>query len=176
MHRILYALLLTFVCALSCDAQELRIVLMDAHHRKPVPHECLNVSLDSGQFMFVRTDDKGVATLLFDRNPSQPRPAQSLDSCNKTPTMLHLPADKLPDTVAILPNWYVACQNARPVAAVGNKQSFDITDRLLHFSIAEILSRGVSTPNTCTKFTAQAKPGELIFIARNKTFLEGMRT
>lgn len=59
-------------------------------------------------------------------------------------------------------NLYVNCDSVR-----------DKPEPVVHwYSISEILATGVAAPNDCSKHTAVAKPGELVFFVRQRNWRE----
>ena len=68
---------------------------------------------------------------------------------------------------------YIACQEYAKTAP-GDLPVNPVT-KMPFYSIGRILDLGVSAGNTCGKFREKAKPGELIFFVKPRSFLEKMR-
>ena len=85
------------------------------------------------------------------------------------------PLPKDVETIFVSGDRYVACQEYGKFVP-GEPVTRDLTTRLMpSYPIKKILDSGVSAANTCGKFRAEARPGELIFYVRPRSFSERMR-
>jgi hypothetical protein len=78
------------------------------------------------------------------------------------------------DAVAIVPAEYLGCQEYAKFTPNPAKPKFETMVPPV-YSIKKIFESGVSASNTCGKFRAEPKPGELIFYVRPRSFLEKWR-
>ena len=172
------ALMIVFVVlSAMVHAQQIRIVVLDARNGKPVPFECLNVSLGvwHGADILARTDQSGVATITMDAthisaNPVTGRPCQGI---SETKTIAN--AEQL-TTLSVVPDWYVSCQYSKKQVKDPVWLAESPAQRIPSFFIKEVLSKGAVAANSCSKLSPSPKPGELVLIVRNRTFWEGMKS
>ena len=157
----------------SLYGQEIHIRVLNARNGKSITNECLNVWFghDSrGASLLAPTNNEGVVVLHFADNTVTAGSVPGA-ACEKGLAINAMPVPNGPDAIVVTGGYYVACQKYEEV------RSGDRLERLIppFYPIREILESGVSAANTCGKFQAQAKPGELIFFVRPPTFLERMR-
>lgn len=156
----------------SLHAQEIRIRVLNAHNGKPVPDECVNVFVHGIVALPIPTDKQGVAVLRAEGEHANPVTMGRGKACNglatPNPTVGHA------DSIRISGDYYVACQE---YGKAGASQSvpFDPEERMPSYSIKRILESGIAASNTCGKFRAEPKPGELILFVRPMTWLEKWR-
>lgn len=170
-----------FICAVMSmfggllHAQDLRVKIVNGRNGKPVTNECINVWVGPvhGASLLAPTNEQGIAVLhLSDKQVTAnavPHPA-----CARllavTPKALAYDAD----TIVVAGDFYVNCEEYAKIAP-GERVTPDLYRKMIpSYSIKKILESGVTAPNTCGKFRAEAKPGELIFFVRPRTFLERM--
>lgn len=173
LSRLFFSAVLLSLCAPLLYAQDIQIRVLNAQNGKPIGHECVNVSLGSwhGADLLVPTDKNGIVVLHLRGNEVMVDAAcQGWPKQARTANLA---------TIALIGDSYVACQEygkfapeERPapeaVAPVGK-------EIVPTYSIKAILRTGVVASNTCGKFRAKAKPGELIFFERPRSFWERLR-
>jgi|SRR5208283_1520991 len=155
-------------------AQEIQIRVLNGRNGKPVTNECLNVWLGPlhGTGLIAPTNKDGIVVLHLE-NDQMTADAQSPHACNG---MASLGPKVLPqgtDAITILPDEYMACQEYAKVPNPAKPKFVAEVPPL--YSIKKILESGVAASNTCGKFRAQAKPGELIFFVRPRSFWERLK-
>jgi hypothetical protein len=156
----------------SLYGQEIQIRVLNGRNGKPISNECLNVSFGSwhGADLIAPVSDQGVIVLHLKGNrvsaDAVPHPA-----CVKTAFVGPKLVRDNPDAIALSGDYYVDCQESAEVRAAGRLEGFTPPS----YPIRKILESGMTAANTCGKFRAEAKPGELIFFVRPRTFLERMR-
>ena len=151
-------------------AQQIRIRALNARNGKPIAHECINVSLGSwhGTDILPATNRDGVAVLDLEGGEVRTEAA-----CAGWPARAHRPAGV--DTLSVIGDYYVACQEYGRISP-GEPATRGLLGQLVpSYPIERILQSGVSAANTCGKFRAQAKPGELILYMRPHSLLEKLR-
>jgi hypothetical protein len=153
--------------------QEIHIRVLNARNGKSITNECLNVWFghDSrGVSLLAPTNNEGAVVLHFADNTVTAGSVPGA-ACEKGLAINAMPVPNGADAIVVTGGYYVACQE------YGEVRSGDRLERLIppSYPIRKILESGVSATNTCGKFRAQAKPGELIFFVRPPTFLERMR-
>lgn len=155
-------------------AQEIRIRVFNGRNGKPVKKECINVSLGPwhGADLLVPTNKDGVAVLQFRGNE-----VRAGATCQGWPKQVHRPESV--DTISVMGDRYSACQEYGKLAPGEHPtpaaSSATIKKLVPTYSIKEILRSGVASANTCGKIRATAKPGELIFFVRPRSFWERFR-
>jgi len=83
------------------------------------------------------------------------------------------------DAIAVMGDSYVACQEYGKISS-GEQTKPDALPGVIKkvvpsYKIKKILESGVSAANTCGKFRAEAKPGELVLFVRPRGFLERLK-
>jgi hypothetical protein len=165
--------------AMPCSSQQIRILVLDAHHGKPVSDECLNVSVGSwhGADLFAPTNKDGIVTLSFSKDSVSAEPVAGSKACGGMALTKSFPATEVLDSIAILPNRNVSCQysseQTKNPAWLHNPRYQSIIPSI---RLQDILTHGVVAENTCSKLNPSPAPGELILVVRKVTFLEGMRS
>ena len=158
------------------DAQDIRIKVLNARNGKPVTNECLNVWVGPlhGPALPVPTNHEGVVVLHLEDSEVTPD-AVSRSACNGNATNRPRSLPRDARTITIAGGNYVACQEYGKIVP-GEPVTPDLVGRLMpSYPIQEILESGVAAGNTCGRFRAQAKPGELIIFVRPTTFWERLR-
>jgi hypothetical protein len=170
-----FLLISVLVCSAgpSLYGQEIHIRVLDARNGKSITNECLNVWFghDShGVSLLAPTNNVGVVVLHFADNTVTAGSVPGA-ACEKGLAINSMPVPDGADAIVVTGGYYVVCQE------YGEVRSGDRLERLIppSYPIRRILESGVSATNTCGKFRAQAKPGELIFFVRPPTFWERMR-
>ena len=165
--RLITAILLPLASAWTACSQQIRILVVEAKHGKPVPGECVNISLGPfhGADLLASTNIDGVVMLSLDKDHASAETVLGR-ACNglasKQPVSFSGPLT----TISVLPDWYVSCQhsNANPA------------QRIPSFAVHDILSQGVVAANSCSKLKLTPHPGELVLVVRKRTFWEGMKS
>lgn len=176
--RVIAMVLLSIGWAASGRSQQMRILVVDANHGKPVSNECLDISLGNwhGADLFAPTNKDGIVTLSFSKDYVSAEPVLS-KACGAMASIKSFPVSQAQESIAILPNYNVSCQYSKEQT----KNPVWLHNPLYQswipsFSVQAVLANGIVAPNTCTKLKPKAVPGELILIVRKITFLEGMRS
>ena len=153
--------------------QDIQIRVLNARNGKSITNGCLNVWLGHdwyGASLLAPTNNVGVMVHHFADNTvtagSVPRAV-----CENKLAISAMPVPNGADAIVVTGGYYVACQEYGEIRSGGRLERFIPP----YYPIRKILESGVSATNTCGKFRAQAKPGELIFFVRPPTFLERMR-
>jgi hypothetical protein len=164
------------VFAQVLHAQEIHIRVLNGRNGKPITNECLNVFLGSwhGGDLVAPTDRDGVVVLHFENNQATAEAASPHD-CNETAVLGPKAVPKGMDAITVSGDLYVACQEHGKIIPGEPATPNLLKEVMPSYPIKKILESGVSTANTCGKFRTVAKPGELIFFARPRTFSERMR-
>jgi hypothetical protein len=151
-------------------AQQIRIRALNARNGKPIAHECINVSLGSwhGTDILPATNRDGVAVLDLEGDEIRTEAA-----CAGRPARVRRPAGV--DTLSVIGDYYVVCQEYGTVIPGEPAARGPLAELAPSYPIERILQSGISAANTCGKFRAQAKPGELILYMRPLSFLEKLR-
>jgi hypothetical protein len=154
--------------------QEIHIRVLNAHNGKPITNECVNVWFGPphGAGLIAPTNKHGVVVLHLARNEVT---ADSVfaSSCDRIAVLGPKPLPKDGDTIAITSDDYVDCQEwAKVIPGATPKENLS---RAPSYPIKNILETGVVASNTCGKFKAEARPGDLIFFVRPASWWEKMR-
>ncbi len=155
-------------------AQEIQIKVLNGRNGKPITKECINVSLGSwhGADLLVPTNKDGIAVLQLKGNEVTAGAA-----CQGWFKQAH--RSEGVDTLSIMGDHYIACQEYGKLAPgeqpTPEASSATIKELVPAYSIKEILQSGIASANNCGKVRATAKPGELIFFVRPRSFWEKMR-
>jgi hypothetical protein len=175
----LFVLVSSLLCTPLCRSQKIRILVLDANHEKPVPNECLNISIGQwhGSDLFAPTNKGGIAAISFSNENVTAGPVVGSKACGAMALSKSFPVSQEQESIAILPNYNVSCQYSKEQT----KNPAWLHNPLYQswipsFALQDILTNGIVAANTCTKFKPTAVPGELILIVRKVTFLEGMRS
>jgi len=156
------------------EAQEIRIRVLNARNGTAVTDECVNISLGSwhGGDLIAPTNKEGLVVLHFEGGQVRADAASS-DTCNGLAVLGPKPVPAGVDTLAITSDKYVDCQEWAKV--VPGEAPKDALNRAPSYSLKKLVESGAAAGNRCGKFRAEAKPGELIFYVRPRSFLEKMR-
>lgn len=175
----LFSIALLFIVGLQnqIPAQKIRILVVEARNGKPVPHECLNVSLGGwhGADLIAATDENGVATLKLDADDMIAESVPGVRCQRDWPTAKSL-GGTAPKAISLVPDWYVSCQYSKQLVKDPRWRNADPSIRIPGFSIDEIVRRGAVATNACSKLVPQNRPGVVVLIVRKRTFWEGMRS
>jgi hypothetical protein len=154
-------------------AQDIHIRVLNARNGKPINNECINVSLGSwhGADLLVPTDKGGIAVLHLRGNEVTADAA--CQGWSKQARAAGV------DAIAVMGDSYVACQEYGKISS-GEQTKPDalpgvIKEVVPSYPIKKILESGVAAGNTCGKFRAEAKPGELVLFVRPRGFLERLK-
>ncbi|HEY5382883.1 MAG TPA: hypothetical protein VIJ65_11565 [Acidobacteriaceae bacterium] len=179
MKSTVIAMLITpLLCALPCRSQQIRILVLDARHGKPVSNECLNISLGTwhGADLFAPTNKDGVVTLSFSSDHVSVEPVVS-KACGAMSSTKSFPIAKAQESIAILPNYNVSCQYSKEQTKNPGWLHNPLYQSVIpSFMLRDILLNGVVAANTCSHLKPTPVPGELVLIVRKVTFMEGMRS
>jgi hypothetical protein len=168
--RALVILSVFICCAAAACSQPIRIVAVDSQHAKPIPDECLNISLGPwhGADLMARTDNDGVVVMTIEKDRVIAETVPGHPCGSSSPTRA-LPTGELPTVISVLPNYFVTCQFRRVLTKDEDWLTETPSKRLATFSVQEIVTHGVSAINLCSKLKPAAKPGELILVFRKRT-------
>lgn len=160
---------LTSLLTPSAQAQDIRIRILDGRNNgKQITKECLNIWIGEwprGPHLVAGTNTNGFVVLHLNDNELMAETA-----CPGWPARAARQAGV--DTIAMSGDYYVACQEYGKIAADKPATLDSLKGLMPLYSIKRVLESGVVSANTCGKFRAEAKPGELIFFMRARTFWE----
>jgi hypothetical protein len=162
---------------LLLHAQDIRIMVVNAHNGKPITDECINIWLGPlhGAGLLVPTNHEGVVVLHLAGNEVA-ADAVSPRACNRTAVVGPTAIPNEVYAITLSGDYYVACQEYGKVVPGEPATPNLVRQRMPSYSIKKILESGVRASNTCGKFrAAQVRPGELIFYVRPRSFSERMR-
>jgi hypothetical protein len=157
-------------------AQEINIRVLNGRNGKPVTNECLNVSLGSwhGGDLVAPTNRDGVVVLHFENNQVTAETALP-HACNGTAVLGPKAIPNGMDAITLSGDYYVACQEHGKIIPGEPATPNLLKEVMPSYPIKKILDSGLSASNTCGKFRAEAKPGELVFYVRPRSFFEKTR-
>jgi hypothetical protein len=160
--------LLVAFLGIPVRAQEIRIRVLNGRNGKPITKECINVWTGTGHgtHMVAATNKSGVAVLRLAE-----REILAESACLGWPARASREPDV--DGITISGDSYIACQEYGKITP--GEPPTDPLNTMPSYPTKKILESGVSTTNTCGKFRAEAKPGELIFFVRPPTWLEKLK-
>ena len=167
----------SFLCVRPCSSHQIRILVLDANHGKPVSNECLNISLGHwhGADFFAPTNKDGIVTLSFSNDYVRAEPVVS-NVCGALALTRSVPVSQVQESIAILPQFNVSCQYSKEQT---KNPAWLHNPMYQHwipsFALHDILVDGVVATNACSKLKPTPTPGELILVVRKVTFLEMMR-
>jgi len=175
--RSMALLLLSVGCVVSSRSQEIRIVVLEAQHGRPVSDECLNISLGSwhGMDILARTSKDGVVTLSIEKDRATVEPASG-KTCNGFPLTKSFSDGQVPVAISVLPDYYVSCQYSKALVKDPLWLGETPSQRIPSFPLHDILAHGMVAANSCSKLNPAPTPGELVLMVRKRTFLEGMKS
>jgi hypothetical protein len=164
----------SLVCVLAAfsgpalHAQEIRIRVVNARNGKPITNECVNVWTLTwhGAHIVAATNKDGVAVLRLADNE-----ILAETSCPGWPAQASRRSDV--DAITISGDYYVACQECGKITP--GEPPTDPLNTMPSYPIKRILESGISAANTCGKFRAEAKPGELILFVRPRSLWQKLR-
>lgn len=172
--KVLFISILLSLSAPMLDAQEIQIRVLNGRNGKAITKECVNVSLGSwhGADLLVPTNKDGIAVLHLRGNEVTADAA-----CQGWSKEAHRLEGA--GTISLMGDYYVACQEYGKLAPGERptpQNSAALTKELIPtYSIKEILQSGISSANSCGKVRAKAKPGELVFFVRPRSFWERLK-
>jgi hypothetical protein len=168
--------LLVAFLGIPARAQEIRIRVLNGRNGKPTTNECLNVWVGPlrGAALLAPTNNEGVAVLHL-RGNEVTVDHVSPTSCNGNAAVEPKSIPTGVDTITIAGGNYVACQEHGKVVPGEPATPDPVREIMPSYSIKKIVKSGVSAANTCGKFRAEAKPGELVFFVRPPTWLEKLK-
>jgi hypothetical protein len=154
-------------------AQEIHIRVLNARKGKPITDECLNVWVSRQQrwALPAPTNNEGVAVLRVGRDRVSADAVPSA-ACRGTAATAPNSVPFIGDGITVSGGNYIVCQEYGRVSPGG--PVVNPLDLMPSYPMKRILTSGVSAANTCGKFRAQAKPGELVIFERSPTFWERM--
>jgi len=175
--RFLFGLVVACTCVWPLRAQQIRVVIIDARHGKPITDECINISLGPwhGTDLIAPTDKDGAVVLTLSSHEVVAKPVVGRN-CNGMASTKPVRVESLPTDIAVLSDWYVSCQYSKKLTKDPAWLQASPSERIPSFSVKEILDTGIVATNSCSHLHPAAKPGDLFFIVRKRTFLEGMRS
>jgi hypothetical protein len=149
-------------------AQDINIRVLNGRNGKPITNECLNVWVGTRQrtHMVAATSNEGVALLHIADNDILAETA-----CPGWVSRASRRTDM--DGITVSGDRYIACQEYAKI--LPGEPPTDPLTTMPYYPIKKILESGISAANTCGKFRAEARPGELIFYVRPRTFSERMK-
>ena len=157
-------------------AQNIEIRVLNGRDGKPITKECLNVWLGPlhGAGLIAPTNKDGVVVLHFESNQVTADSAVP-HACNGMAVLGPKAVPNGIDEITIAPDEYVACQEYGKIVPGEPATPNLLREIMPSYSIKKILESGVSAANRCGEFRAEAKPGELVFFVRPRSFSERMR-
>jgi len=171
--RVILASVMAFIVAgwPHALAQDIHIRVVNARNGKPITNECLNISLGKwhGAELLAPTNGEGVAVLHIRGSQVTAGPT-SPKACNGQAILGPKPLTNNVTLIAVRGDFYLTCQ-ADGKSVSGQPPPLD-TDLIPTYPITKILESGVAAGNTCGKFKAEAKPGELVLFARPMSLCE----
>ena len=175
--RAIGAMLLLFGSALTACSQQIRILIIEANHGKPVIDECLNISLGPwhGTDLLASTNKDGAIVLSLDKDRASVETVLG-KACNGLASKQPVPFTGPLTTISVLPDWYVSCQYSKKLTKDPAWLNASPAQRIPSFAVHDILSQGVVATNSCSKLRPTPHPGELVLVVRKRTFWEGMKS
>jgi hypothetical protein len=157
-------------------AQEIDIRVLNGRNGKPVTNECLNISLGSwhGGDLIAPTNKDGVVVLHFANNQVTADPVLP-HTCNGTAVLGPKTGPEGMDAITLSGDYYVACQEHGKIIPGEPATPNLLKEVMPSYPIRKILDSGLNAANTCGKIRVEAKPGELIFYVKPRSFSERMR-
>jgi hypothetical protein len=155
-------------------SQDIHIQVVNARNGKPITDECLNISFGKwhGAELLAPTNRGGIVELHI-KNRQVTADATSPHACNGQAILGPKFFTNDVESISVMGDIYVACQE------YGNRVSGQPpplpTDVIPTYRISKIVEMGVAAANTCGKFKAEAKPGELILFVRRISFWEKLK-
>lgn len=141
-------------------AQDIQIKVLNGRNGHPVTNECVNVWAGSrrGNSVILPTDQHGIVEIHLGKQRADANTRQGCNGLASVNSVLNYA-----DTLEISADYYVDC---RP---------FKKRPPWPAYSVRAIVQSGIATENTCGKFRAEVKPGELIFFVRPVHWWEAFR-
>lgn len=151
-------------------AQEVRILVLNGRNGRPISNECLNIWVPNfyGAHIVAGTNKQGIVMLHITDHTF----AGGVGCAGWAVSAIR---PKNAEAITISGDKYVACQEYGKVLPQDGANRGLLKQLMPSYSISRIAHSGLSSSNTCGKFREQAKPGELIFYVRPRSFFEKMR-
>jgi hypothetical protein len=167
--RLLLVAVLVGLFVPTLYAQQIRIKVLNGRNGKSITKECLNIWVGTidGPHLVAATNRDGVVVLEISDDE-----LMEGTGCEGWPVRTTWPTGS--EGILARGDYYIACQEYAKVVPNPAEPKF-VSEILPLYPIKNILESGASSTNTCGKFRAKPKPGELIFFMRPMTFWEKMR-
>jgi len=159
--RFIATLLFSLGLSASGHSQQIRITVLEAHHGKPMPDQCVSISLGSRAYLALTNKD-GTVILSFDGKQATVEPVPGKTCVGLTSPWPVLIAE-LPTRIDVDTLYEESCQHSRKLM-----KDPAWLQRIPGFAIQDILSRGIAATNGCSKLRPTPKPGELVIVARKE--------
>lgn len=157
-------------------AQEINIRVLNARNGKPITNECLNLWLGPlhGQGLLAPTNTEGVVVLHLGDSKATAE-AVSARACGGNASVGPVPLPKDDDGISVAGDYYIVCQEYGKFARGEPPTPDSLKQMVPSYPIKKILESGVAAGNTCGKFRAEAKPGELVLFVRPQGVFERLK-
>jgi|ERR1700678_2768202 hypothetical protein len=173
MFQFLFIVCVLFSSSIQLYAQEIHVRVLNGRNGEPIRNDCVDVFVPGiVSALVIPTDKLGVALLHVEGEHAGPPTVASGKACGGLATSN--PTVGSADSIQISSDYYVACQEYRPVIP-SEPIAGRPTDRMPSYSIAKILNSGAAAGNTCGELRVKAKPGELIVFVRPLHWWERMK-
>lgn len=158
-------------------AQEIHILVLNAHNGKPIRNECLNLFLDEWRNggLLAPTNRDGIIVLHFVNHQVTADPGSSRGCRDGTLGPIPISRSSEADNIFVAGDMNLVCQEYRKVIPGAPITENLPNKRMPSYSVKKILESGVIASNTCGKYRTTAKPGELIVFERPLTLWESLR-
>jgi hypothetical protein len=155
-------------------AQDIQIRVVNARNGKPITHECLNISLGKwhGAELLAQTNSDGTVVLHV-KGGQVTVVVSSPKACNTQAIVGPKPFTDDKRSISVVGGIYVVCQEYGNHVS-GQPPPVNV-DLIPTYAVTKILESGVAAANTCGRFRAEAKPGELVLFVRPMSFWERMK-
>lgn len=174
LRRAFVSVVLLAACGPLLCAQEVHIKVLNARNGKAIANDCVDVFAQGVvNALVIPTDDEGVATLRVKGEHARPPAGRIRGECSGFATLD--PTVGVSDKIQISSVYYIACQEYVDPRSLSRPITNPTEELMPSYSVKRILELGVTASNTCGKFRATAKPGELIIFERPKSFWERLR-
>lgn len=152
-------------------AQDIHIRVVNARNGKPITDECLNISFGRwhGAELLVPTNHEGVVVLHI-RDKEATADMTSPKACNGQAILGPKFLTNDASFISVMGDIYVICQ-AYGKGVSGQPPPLN-TDLVPTYPITKIFESGVAASNTCGKFKAEIKRGDLVLFARPMSLWE----
>jgi hypothetical protein len=171
-----YVLLFVLGCGPLARSQDVHTQVVNARNGKPITDECLNISLGKwrGAELLAPTNREGIVGLHI-KNRQVTADTTSPHACNGQAVLGPKFLTNDVESISVIGDVYVVCQEYGNHLS-GQPPPLHIpSDVVPTYRISKIVELGEAAANTCGKFKAQAKPGELILFVRPMSFWEKLK-